>query len=222
MIVKNITLNLHDLRESLSFIKNKFLLLPHKVETYRRGEVIYHQGDRIDKIGLLLEGVMKCATYTNHGDELNPHYFYEGEIFPEYLLLTGEKEYIYTLIAEKRSVVIFVDFHHFEELIMNDMNWCQFLITYMAKRGLLSEKWRLCNCYGNLRSKIAFMLLEIYGGTDDDWIEIKDCQRIVSTKLQISRTAYNQEMIKLEEENIIKRNRSSVKILDYRKLAGYI
>ena len=58
--------------------------------------------------------------------------------------------------------------------------------------------------------------------SDKDWIEMKDSQQIISTKLQISRPAYNQEMIKLEEENIIKRDRSKIKILNRRKLEGYI
>ena len=222
MIAENIVLNLDTLGEFSHLIKNKFLILPHQVVKFQRGEVIYHQGDKIDKIGLILEGVLKCANYTNAGDEINPHFFYEGDIFPEYLLLAGEDEYIYTLVAEKRSKVILVDLHSFKDLIMSDMDCCQLLIAYMAKRGLLAEKWRLCNCHGNLRSRIAYMLLEIYGVSDNGWIEIKDSQRIISTKLQISRPAYNQEMIKLEEENIIKRDKSKIKILNRRKLEGYI
>ena len=222
MIAENIVLNLDTLGEFSHLIRNKFLILPHQVVTFQRGQVIYHQGDKIDKIGLILEGVLKCANYTNAGDEINPHYFYEGDIFPEYLLLAGEDEYIYTLVAEKRSKVILVDLHCFKDLIMSDMECCQLLIAYMAKRGLLAEKWRLCNCLGNLRSRIAYMLLEIYGVSDNGWIEIKDSQRIISTKLQISRPAYNQEMIKLEEENIIKRDKSKIKILNRRKLEGYI
>ena len=222
MMAKNIVFNLDCLMEFSHLIRNKFLFLPHQIVYLRRDQVIYHQGNKIDKIGLVLEGVMKCATYTNAGDELNPHYFYEGDIFPEYLLLAGENEYIYTLVAEKPSKLLLVDFQCFKDLIMYDMEYCQLLIAYMAKRGLLAEKWKLCNCHGNLRSRIAYMLLEIYGVSDKDWIEIKDNQRIISTKLQISRPAYNQEMIRLEEENIIKRDKSKIEILNRRKLEGYI
>ena len=80
----------------------------------------------------------------------------------------------------------------------------------------------MCNCYGNLRSRIAYMLLEIYNASEEYWVDIKDNQRIISTKLQISRTAYNQEMIKLEEENVIKRNKSKIIIVDRQKLESYI
>ena len=222
MIAKNIVLNLDGLVEFSHLIKNKFLCHPHQIVKLQRGQVIYHQGDKIDKIGLILEGVMKCANYTNAADEINPHHFYEGDIFPEYLLLAGVTEYIYTLVAEKRSKVTSVDLHCFKYFIMSHMQCCQLLIAYMAKRGLLAEKWKICNCHRNLPTRIAYMLLEIYGVSDTDWIEMKDSQQIISTKLEISRSAYNQEMIKLEEENIIKRDRSKIKILKRRKLKCYI
>lgn len=222
MVAENIPLNLDDMGVIRNVIKSRFLLLPNQVVKFQRGQVIYHQGDKIDKVGFILEGVMKCANYTNAGDEINPHFFYEGEIFPEYLLLAGENEYIYTLVTEKRSKVILVDLQSFKDLILSDMEFCQSLIAYMAKRGLLSERWRICNCLRNIRSRIAFMLLEIYGVSDEGWVEIKDSQRIIATKLQVSRPAYNQEMIKLEEENIIKRDKGKIKILKRRTLEGYI
>ena len=53
-------------------------------------------------------------------------------------------------------------------------------------------------------------------------LRIKDNQRIISTKLQVSRPVYNEEMIKLEEEQIIKRDKSKIKILNRRILEGYL
>jgi hypothetical protein len=34
---------------------------------------------------------MKCANSTDASNEINLYYFYEGDILPEYLLLTGDK-----------------------------------------------------------------------------------------------------------------------------------
>lgn len=222
MLAKDIVVHLDNLERSLNYIHNRFLQMPHQIVNYQRGEVIYHQGDKIEKVGFVIEGVLKCANYTNAGDEINPHYFYGGDIFPEYLLLTGEKEYIYTLVADKRSKVILVDFRSFENLIMSDMNVCQSLIVYMAQRGLLAKKWKLCNCYGDLRTSIAYMLLEIYGVSDEEWTEISDNQRIIASKLQVSRTAYNQHLNKLEEEKIIERNKSKIRLLKRDKLESYL
>ena len=173
VIAKQNFLNLDGLEDFSHLIRNKLLCLPHQVATFQRSQVIYHQGAKLDKVGFILEGVMKVANYTNAGNELNPHYFYEGEIFPEYLLFTGEDEYVFSLVREKRSKVILVDYQCFKDFVMYNMECCQLLIAYMAKRGLLAEKWRLCNSFGNLRGRIAYMLLEIYGDSDDGWIENK-------------------------------------------------
>lgn len=71
-----------NLIELSRMIETGFFNLPHEIVSLKRDEVLYHQGDNVEKIGFVLEGIMKCSTYTNNGDELNPHYFYEGEIFP--------------------------------------------------------------------------------------------------------------------------------------------
>lgn len=211
-----------NLIELSRMVETGFFNLPHEIVSLKRDEVLYHQGDNVEKIGFVLEGIMKCSTYTNNGDELNPHYFYEGEIFPEYLLFSGERQYIYTLVVEKAAKLLLIDFQEILSLVEQDKEWSHLILRYMAKRGLSSEKWKLCNCYGSLRSRIAYMLLEIYHANENDWIDLRDNQRIISTKLQISRTAYNQEIMKLKDEGIIESNRSKIKVLNKRRLMGYM
>lgn len=222
MAFMNEILNSTNMDYLSGLIREKFLSSPHQKVSYQRGEVLFHQGERIEKIGYIVEGMTKCANYTNAGDEVNPHYFYSGEIFPEYLLMAGEDEYIYTLVAEKNTEILFIDRSSFKEYLLSDKESCQMMIAYMANRGLLAEKWKLCNCYGSLRSRIVYMLLEIYGVTDTKWTKMKDSQHVISKKLQISRTAYNQELIKLERENLILRRKTEIRIVDERKLEAYI
>lgn len=215
-------LNLNELEDISKLIKEEFLALPHQTLTLRRGQVIYYQGDKIENIGFVLEGVLKCARYTVSGDEVNPHFFYEGEIFPEYLLFSGESNYIYTLVAEKRSKIILTNFDKFKKNMKDDINTSQLIVSYMAKRGSQAEKWNMCNCFSSLRSRIAFMLLEIYEASDKEWTEITDNQRIISKKLQVSRPAYNQEIMKMIDENLIERNKNKIKILDQGKMESLI
>lgn len=137
-------------------------------------------------------------------------------------MFSGERQYIYTLVVEKAAKLLLIDFQEILSLVEQDKEWSHLILRYMAKRGLSSEKWKLCNCYGSLRSRIAYMLLEIYHANENDWIDLRDNQRIISTKLQISRTAYNQEIMKLEDEGIIESNRSKIKVLNKRRLMGYM
>lgn len=199
-------------------IREKFLKLPHNIVTPSRGEVIFHQGDKVDKLGFILDGVMKCCKYTFEGDEVNTRYFYRGEIFPEYLFLTGEGEYIYNLVTEKDAKLILVATEHITDLIKKDLGWNNLIIDYMAWRGLLDQKWALCNSYGTLKSSIVYMLLEIYQVQEDEWTVINDSQQMLATKLQVSRPMYNQALIKLEKEGLVERNRTRIRLKDRSKL----
>ena len=210
------------LAEISTVIQEKFLELPHSIITPSRDEVIFHQGDKVEKMGFILDGVMKCCKYTFDGDEVNTRYFYKGEIFPEYLFLTGEGEYIYNLVTEKDAKLLLVDTEHITQLIKKDLKWNNVIIDYMAWRGLLDQKWALCNSYGTLKSSIAYMLLEIFQVQESGWTSIHDSQQMLATKLQVSRPMFNQALIKLEKEGLIERKKTKIRLKDRSRLEMHI
>lgn len=218
----------NDLLSEFSLINiKKFLIsrlekISYNKITLNRGDVLYTQGQDVSDLGFVKRGLIKCSKYTQNGLELNPHYFYEGEIFPEYLLLTGQKRFIYTLVADKRSEIWLVDNKNFKNLLLNDNEWARAFLIYIAQRGLRASKWVLCNSYNNARSKIAYMLLEIFELKEGVWTELEDNQRVISSKLHLSRTSYNMELSKLEKEGFIKKERSKILICDKVKLEEYI
>lgn len=205
-----------------ALIHKKFLELPHSIVTPIRDETIFHQGDRVEKLGFILDGVMKCCRYTVDGVEVNTRYFYKGEIFPEYLFLTGEGKYIYNLVTEKDARLLLVDTEHITKLIKKDLEWNNMIIEYMAWRGLLDQKWALCNSYGTLKSSIAYMLLEIYQVHENGWTSINDSQQMLATKLQVSRPMFNQALIKLEKEGLIERRKTKIRLKNRNQLEMYI
>lgn len=202
-------------------IKQVFYSLPHEVITPKRGEIIFHQGNKVEKLGFIVEGVMTCSKFAYNGDKINTHYFYAGDIFPEYLLLTGENKYIYNLVTEKNAKLLLINASHMRELLLQDIKWNNLIIEYMAWRGLNAEKWSLCNCYSTLKSRIAYMLLEIKEIEENQWTKISDSQKVIASKLHVSRPMYNQELIKMEREGLIKRNGQNMMLVNREKLETY-
>lgn len=211
-----------DFKEIKNNIEKKLDQLHYDLFEVEKDEIIFMQGDEVKSLGLLTHGLLKCTRYTNDGNEITPHYFYKGEMFPEYMLLTGEKQYIYTLVAEEKSTFKVFDYEDVKELLKADLDLSHLLMHYMAYRGLLAEKWTFCNSYVNARNKIAYMILEIYKLEEGSWYQFEDNQRIISTKIHLSRTSYNLELAKLEKEGIIEKYRSKIKLLDKERLAQYL
>lgn len=203
-------------------MKETLSTLPQTLLTVRRGDILFSEGDKVKNVGIVVEGLLKCSKYTYSGDEINIHYFYEGETFPEYLVLSGEERYIYNLVAEKRSTILLVDSDHILSLLKSDHEWSNLLLNYMAYRGLHTEKWNLCNCYTTLKSSIAYMLLEIDEITENEWTQHIDSQKVIASKLKVSRPMYNQTLLKLEKENLIKRSDKGIMLLDREKLEKLI
>ena len=201
-------------RELGQELRKKFLSLPHEIQSFAKGDIIHHQGDPVTRVGFVDKGILTCSRFTEAGSEIIPHYFYEGETFPEYLLFTNKDGYIYTLIAAKPVEIIFIQRKDLLDRSYHDLTWSRLLISYMAHRGLLESKWALCTSYPSLQSKVAYMLEDIYQVPPGQWVKLEDSQSVIAQKLRVSRPVYNQELSKLEKANILERKQGKIKILD--------
>ncbi|MGX7092194.1 Crp/Fnr family transcriptional regulator [Hutsoniella sourekii] len=208
--------------EILEAMQLWLMSLPYKRRVYHRGDVIYQQGDPVEGLGYLLEGTLKCVRYTMEGEEVIPHYFYPLEIFPEYLILTHEETYIYTLVAEKTVELIFIKEEDLLEDLYSHPQRQSLLLSYLAHRGFQAEKWTLCNSYKTLKSKMAFMLLEIFQSDSQGVIQLIDKQEVIARKLQVSRSMYNQELAKLEKMGVIQKGKGTIIIIDAQYLEKLI
>lgn len=203
-------------------IEETLMTLPHTKVEINRGDTIFFQGEKIEKFGFILEGAMKCSDYSYDGDEIVTHYFYEGEIFPEYQYFTGQTEYLFDLLCEKKGKLLLVDNRYVLDLVKNNLEWNHLLIEYMAWRGIVAERWMLCNGYRSLRSRIIFMLLEIFNVSEDEWTLLEESQKVLAMKLNVSRPMYNQELVKIERENLIERDGNNIRLLNEEILRTYI
>ena len=50
---------------------------------------------------------------------------------------------------------------------------------------------------------------------------ISDSQKVIASKLHVSRPMYNQELIKMEREGLIKRNGQNMMLVNREKLETY-
>ena len=74
--------------------------------------------------------------HTRKDAEMCHAYFEARDIFPEFLYFSGEKEYSYTLAAEKRSTVLWVPVQVMEEMLEKDRQLLYALLLYVSQRGL--------------------------------------------------------------------------------------
>ena len=85
--------------------------------TYEASQCIHPQGTKISCFGIVESGILKAVNNTINGVEQCHSYFEAKDLFPEFLYFTGRKNYVYTLIAEKKSTVLWIPVHVLEEML---------------------------------------------------------------------------------------------------------
>ena len=99
-------------------------------KTYDASQCIHPQGTKITSFGIVETGILKAVDHTRKDAEMCHAYFEARDIFPEFLYFSGEKEYSYTLAAEKRSTVLWVPVQVMEEMLEKDRQLLYALLLY--------------------------------------------------------------------------------------------
>jgi CRP-like cAMP-binding protein len=103
------------------------------VKTYLAGEVIYFQGDQVRKVGVVLTGQAYALIYSERGQETWVGQFSEGDFFGHGALLAGRVMDV-ELIADKETIILFIQAAHFETLLLSHSTLRTHIIKDLAER----------------------------------------------------------------------------------------
>lgn len=183
-------------------------------ETYKTGQVIHTPGDVIDRIGIVVSGILKAEDAAPGGAERCGAYFDQGDTFPEFLYFAGDKRYTYTLAAARRTTVAWLPAPVFEEMLAGDPAMTYALMLHISRRGLKNQMLLDCLAYQTIRQRVAFWLVtmgELEGGGD---IRLPGSQAIWANTLRVSRPSLNQELGRMEKAGYFRRGPETLHIID--------
>lgn len=189
---------------------------------YSNGEILLFSGEPINKVGFVLDGVLKTVKYTRSGKEISLHYFREGDIVPHYTEWNKAAAYNFNLVCEKAAVLRWMALDSFKELINSDISILQSLLKYICEQGLESERILEAFRYKKADERLAFYFLNSNLQEKEGWLDIPFPQRILADKLNMTRSVLNQELGSFEEKGWIKREKGAIKILRPDKLEDFL
>ena len=76
--------------------------------TYLRNQIIYSEGERCDKIGIIIEGEIKISTITHHEKEETFTIVKKGNIFGNSLIFSSSPYYLGNIIATVKTTICFI------------------------------------------------------------------------------------------------------------------
>lgn len=198
-----------------NFLNDDLVKTKGKIRDYKKNFILETTGNKINEIGIVIEGYLKGVSYTKDGREICESIFSSSSIIVEYLFLSGVEYYKYDLVTLTKSEVLWIPTNIFKEIIYEDKINSRLYIEHLAKKGL--ENQRLINClsYKTIRDRVCYWIISKDNSGIDftkapTEIEIDISQETLSELLCVSRASLNQELQKMEEEGLFKKNKNTL------------
>ena len=182
------------------------------ITSYEKNERIFHMGDRIHEIGVLLSGCIHIENHDLWGNKSILSQIDPGEIFAETYALCQEPMMV-DVTAVESCEVLFLDVRLLQNPSYQSASWhgrllSNLLQVSMQKNLLLSNRI-FCTSPKTIRSRLLtyFSRLSVkYGST----IQIPFNRQQLADYLNLDRSALSKELGKMQQDGLIEYHKNTV------------
>lgn len=207
---------------SESEVANALEKLKANRKSYQKDSLIIKAGDKISRMGLLLNGEIAISHQDIKGNQFIITHFKAPSLFAEVLACAALDTSPVTIKALTGSEVLMLDFNSIldpglrcsckEKLIGN-------VLRLLARKNLvLNDKLDIMS-RRTLKSRIAAMLLAAAGSSGSEKFILPYNRQAMADYLAVDRSSLSRELGKMKNEGLIRFNRQTFEILDFTALS---
>lgn len=190
--------------------------------TYRKGQIILHQGEAGDSLFVVVSGRVRIYTLSPEGHELSVWICDAGDFFGEMALLNGEPRSAYAE-AMQRTEVLMLHRQAFRDFLLANPLAAIYTIETLSRRLRRTTESAEDLVSLNVTQRIARKLLELterYGVDQEDGvlIDLDLSQEAIATLVGTTRESANRALSGLRDQGIVQVDRVRIWVLDPKKL----
>ncbi len=181
--------------------------LQANLRTYKKGDYVFREGERLDKITVLVEGKLLIQKDDFWGNRSIVNVIRIGEMFGEAYIAPESGSILNDVIAEENSAVIFFDIHR---ILTTCPSACRFHSMIIENLFFaISEKNRkLVQKIGHIskrttRAKLLSYLSEESKHHNSNHFTIPFNRQQLADFLSVDRSAMSNELSKMRDEGLI-------------------
>ena len=194
--------------------------------TCQSGEYLMHLGDRIDMVGIVLEGGVEIIKETPAGNKYIVTILQPGDMFGEAIVCTEKRISPVSVCAHTNSVILFIPYL---KIISTCSSSCHFHIRLIynmmqilgEKNSRLNYKIDLLMLKG-IQEKLAAFLLNEAKLQGKHLFSIDLNRNQLAEYLNISRPTMSRELGEMKNLGIIDYHKNTFRIIDYDRLTQII
>ena len=196
--------------------------VPHHIQCYDKGEIVFHLMEDANRIGVVLEGRVQAQKPFPNGSQINVSIRNPGELIGPAAVFSRSQKYPCDVVSlEPVTIMMF----RREDILMLLQKDLRIMKNFMAELAtatyMLQQRLELLS-YSGIAQKAAFYLLIHTRQSGKNVIRIPDSVSNWAMIMNVSRSSLHRELKKLEAEGIISYDPPTIEIHDPERLQGVL
>lgn len=198
-------------------LESMLTCLSATIKKYKKNEIIYMTGDRLDKVGVVVEGNVHIVKEDILGNRNIIAHMHEGQLFGEAFACAEVDNLPVSVISNSNCIIIFIDY---KKVIYTCNNSCVFhhkllenMLGILARKNiLLSNKIEHISKRTTREKALSYLFTQVQQQGKNTF-KIPFNRQELADYLSVDRSALSTELGKLRDEGIIEFDRNEFKIL---------
>lgn len=183
--------------------------LSAKKKKYQKDEIIFHAGDIVSSIGVMLKGNALIENDDIWGNRSVLDYVKEGQIFAETYACALDEKLMVNVIAMSDCEVLFLDVRKILKVCPNACEFHQNLVQNLnLSRRIFHTSSKTIR--GRLLSYLSYQAME----REKEEFDIPYNRQQLADYLGVDRSAMSNELGKMQKDGLIEVKRNHFRILD--------
>ena len=175
-----------------------------------KGNIIYHEGDMCETIGIIISGKVDIVSYSFQGKEMLINSLKAGEIFGNNLLFSSSPIYRGDVIAKEKCVIAFINKENLEYLLQNNKEFLElYLQAQSDKAKSLTGRIQLLS-FPNAEERLFY-----YASKNNGVITFKNVTTLAAS-IGVQRETLSRLLTNLIERHLIKKEKGKITVLKKR------
>ena len=191
--------------------------LQARVQTYKKGEYVFHQGEKLDTITVLVEGCLHIQRDDYWGNRSIMNVIGVGEMFGEAYVAPESGALFNDVIAVEDSTVLFFDV---KRTLTTCTSACRFhtMVVQNLFFAISEKNLKLVQKLGHMskrstREKLMSYLSEEAKKQNSATFSIPFNRQQLADFLSVDRSAMSNELCKMRDEGLLEFDRNQFKLL---------
>lgn len=182
---------------------------------YKKGETLICEGAPCHAIGIVLTGRLAATQFTPSGDALVVQLFEAHDVFALALMNEEKAVFPFSVVADRRSEVLFIHFSCIEDLLANNIQFNHNVISYLSTR-MQSLKSKLQTLqHKDVRSRLITYLADCMHQAGEPFFELPHSKTLIAEILGVARPSVSRELHHMVTDGLLQmRDNNHIEILE--------